>query len=58
MLGIDWTFEEERRSKGKTKHVKDDCDSIALLHLTTHRGVSVIFNLCKLHEIPEEIEVN
>lgn len=38
--------------------MKIENDSVALLHLTTHRGVGAIINLCNLREIPQPIKVN
>lgn len=53
ILGIDWTFKEKRRpEKGEIC-----CDSVALIHLTTHRGVCAIINLCHLQVVPEQIKV-
>lgn len=54
MLGIDWTFKEKRRPE----KMEDGSDFVALIHLTTHRGVCAIINLCHLQEFPEQIKVN
>lgn len=56
VLGIDWTFEGKKRPKKVTEKMDDS--NVALLHLTTHRGVCAIINLCKLREIPQQIKVN
>lgn len=56
MLGIGWTFKEKKRPKNVTGKMEND--SVALIHLTTHRGVCAIINLCNLQEIPQQIKVN
>lgn len=58
MLGIDWTFKEKRRPENTAEKVEISRDSVALIHLTTHRGVCAIINLCHLQEIPQQIKVN